>query len=70
MVDLLPTLLSQAGHPPVSGLDGVNQWEAVNQLGESPRAWMVYNIDDVFVPNFLTGGIIQQKFQVRTEIIL
>merc|ERR1719347_1924521 len=25
---------------------------------------MVYNIDDVFVPNFLTGGIIQQKFQI------
>ena len=70
MVDLLPTILSLAGHPLVTGLDGVDQWDAVKSGGalESPRDWMVYNMDDVFVPNFLEGPRPQQqKFQVLNK---
>ena len=67
MVDLLPTVLRLAGHHPVAGLDGLDQWDPVSEggEGESPRDWMVYNMDDVFVPNFLAGPRPQQqKFQV------
>ena len=66
-VDLVPTILRLAGHPALTGLDGVDQWDAVVSGGEreSPRDWMVYNMDDVFVPNFLAGPRPQQqKFQV------
>ena len=64
-MDLLPTILGVAGHSPVAGLDGVDQWEAVTRLGHSPRDWMVYNMDDTMLPNFLAGSITKQKFQVR-----
>ena len=30
----------------------------------SPRACVVYNIDDVFVPQLLSGPVVYQKFQV------
>ena len=66
MVDLLPTVLRLAGYPHATGLDGVDQWEAVSDGLESPREWLVYNMDDVFVPNFLVGPRSeQQKFQVQ-----
>ena len=65
MVDLLPTLLGLAGHPHVPGLDGVDQWEAVSRLGESPRSWMVYNIDDELVTEMFNVRNKKTSFQVR-----
>ena len=48
MVDLLPTVLSIAGVEELTplGLDGVNQWQAINSLKKHPRTGFVYNIDD------------------------
>ena len=50
MVDLLPTVLSIAGVEELTplGLDGINQWQAINALRRSaaPRTGFVYNIDD------------------------
>ena len=50
MVDLLPTVLSVAGFEELTplGLDGVNQWQAINSLRRlaAPRTGFVYNIDD------------------------
>lgn len=69
MVDLLPTVLGLAGHRPVTEVDGVDQWEAITSLGESPRSWLVYNIDDTMLPNFLRGSVTQQKFQVRRPAV-
>ena len=69
-VDILPTILRLAGHPAVTSLDGVDQWDAMKSggTGKSPRDWLVYNIDDVFVPNFLAGPRPQQqKFQVLNK---
>lgn len=64
MVDILPTLLSLAGGEQVSGIDGVNQWDAMNTNRDHPRTSMVYNIDDNFVPAVLDGPKISQKFQI------
>ena len=70
MIDFLPTFLHLSGHDDVPGLDGVNQWDAILNDRASPRTWMVYNIDDVFVPTILAGPVMYQKFQVGTPFIL
>ena len=35
----------------------------------SPRACVVYNIDDVFVPQLLSGPVVFQKFQVASQAV-
>ena len=67
MIDFLPTFLNLAGVDQTNGIDGINQWEAIKNNLESPRKWMVYNIDDAFVPNVLAGDIVHQKFQVGLQ---
>ena len=70
VTDWFPTILSMAGlSPSLTDLDGVDQWEAVSSLGHSPRDWMVYNMDDTMLPNFLAGSITKQKFQVRRPAV-
>ena len=64
MVDFLPTLVNLAGGVVPSSLDGVDQWPSLSLAQPSPRAVVVYNIDDVFVPTLLAGPVIYQKFQI------
>ena len=67
MVDILPTLLHIAGGHPVSGIDGVNQWQAMSTNVKSPRTTMIYNIDDNCVPTVLDGPGVQPKFQIAIQ---
>lgn len=68
MVDVLPTVLSAAGVESFIplGLDGVNQWKAINSLKTlaAPRTGIVYNIDDSLVPGQLDGPARRTMFQV------
>ena len=68
MVDFLPTLVNLAAGRPLSDkIDGVDQWQAIVNKGESPRKSMVYNLDDNFVPAVLDmGKETPMKFQVDT----
>ena len=38
-------------------------------IGLGERSWLVYNIDDTMLPNFLRGSVTQQKFQVRRPAV-
>lgn len=67
MVDLLPTLVTLAGGTVDASLDGVDQWSSLSKGLPSPRTFLVYNIDDVFVPSLLAGPVIYQKFQVSSQ---
>ena len=68
LVDIVPTLLHLAspGSPEETkkGLDGLDQWNAL--IGSEPpqRKFMIYNMDDNFVPAVLNGPQVQPKFQI------
>ena len=68
LVDIVPTVLHLAspGSPTDSKteLDGVNQWNALIGSETPPRKFMIYNMDDNFVPAVLNGPQVQPKFQV------
>ena len=68
LVDIVPTILHLAaeGGPAVAkdDLDGYDQWNALNGLEPSPRRFMIYNMDDNFVPAVLNGPQVQPKFQI------
>lgn len=48
-VDLLPTMMSSALNRPIefSGIDGVNQWDAITNNLNSRRETFIYNIDPI-----------------------
>lgn len=49
--DWFPTLLGASGCPVINGtqpLDGLNQWDAINQRTKSPRTEILHNIDPLF----------------------
>lgn len=68
LVDLVPTLLhlATAGTPSRTkgGLDGLDQWPALLGSESPPRKFMIYNMDDNFVPAVLNGPQVQPKFQI------
>lgn len=46
-VDWYPTLMKAAGYnTPITGIDGVDNWQAVVGNGRGNREWFVYNIND------------------------
>ncbi|KAK2158175.1 hypothetical protein LSH36_175g04045 [Paralvinella palmiformis] len=47
VVDWYPTLLALAGGKPVSGIDGVNQWETLSNNLPSKRTEFVYSINQI-----------------------
>jgi len=64
MVDFLPTLVTLAGGTTSSPVDGLDQWASLSLGLPSPRATVIYNIDDMFVPSLLAGPVLYQKFQI------
>ncbi|KAK2584631.1 hypothetical protein KPH14_006980 [Odynerus spinipes] len=58
ITDWLPTLLSIAGSDPsnLTGIDGVDLWNALNEDTESPRSTILHNIDDDFGVSAITVG--------------
>ncbi|XP_052819435.1 arylsulfatase B-like [Mya arenaria] len=46
-VDWNPTIVSAAGLKPDPGMDGIDQWEAINTGEEGQRTEFIYNLDDV-----------------------
>lgn len=55
VTDWYPTFVHLAGGKTPLGLDGINQWMALNDpSAEDPRDYFVYDIDDT---NGLSAGI-------------
>uniref|UniRef100_A0A1B6DH44 Sulfatase N-terminal domain-containing protein n=1 Tax=Clastoptera arizonana TaxID=38151 RepID=A0A1B6DH44_9HEMI len=56
--DWLPTLLAAVGGDLsyLTGIDGINQWQALSQDLQSNRTEILHNIDDIFGSSALTVG--------------
>ena len=81
-VDILPTLLDMAASDKVQGetntelevdtknIDGVSHWPAMLAgAKESPREFMVYNIDDELVSTIFNVRNRTSKFQVGLQLL-
>lgn len=57
ITDWLPTLITAAGGNPSNlTIDGMDQWNALSEDTESPRANVLHNLDDIYGVSAITVG--------------